>query len=377
MPPPFVSDGFWADYADLESTFPEEWSEFVPRERRFFSKVWAERTHSIGRVYWWFVRQQLRLLHPRVFLAKKLRWFLYLPLQVIVPLVLLFASVRFPSVVTGFLADVRLYLDPMGIVERTIVQRIDYRVGGRFLQMLGLDWDFLPLPEAERLRVGPKTVVFDRVVWVCHSLGTVISFNVLSDLLHRAAETEQTKLSPALSEDLRQRITSQKEGIVKFRGAVRRFITMGSPLEKAAFLFPTSIRDWPTQPGRPDTAPLRWVNFYHVLDPVSGRLQSDRLCGQSPPSNLHIRSGLIPGAAHVRYWKDKWRLRYVLSRTYGKEVLFDQEYEPLPLAVRGLVGFGAYCVWAVLLGGMAYYAIAKLWPWLLAAGALVVDVLKL
>jgi len=47
------------------------------------------------------------------------------------------------------------------------------------------------------------------------------------------------------------------------------------------------------------------------------------------------------------------------------------------LAVRGLVGFGAYCVWAVLLGGMAYYAIAKLWPWLLAAGALVVDVLKL
>ena len=182
----------------------------------------------------------------------------------------------------------------------------------------------------------------------------------MSDLLHRAAEIERTELSPQLPEESRNRIATQQEGVRKFRGALRQFITMGSPLEKAAFLFGTSLRDWPAHQRGPDYEPFQWVNFHHLLDPVSGKLKNERLCGQSRPHNLHLRSGLIPGVAHVRYWKDKWVLRYVLSRTYGKEVLYDQDYAQLPLVVRGLIGFGAYVVWAALLGGMAYYAIAKI-----------------
>ena len=359
----------------LEKTFPEEWEKFVPREQEFFRNLWGQRTHSLWRVFRWTIKQQLGLLRLSVLKeVGPLKWLLYLPLQVILPIVLILATLRYPRLMTEFLADVRLYLDPKGIVEHTIVQRIDYVVGRGFLQLLGLNWDFIPLDKGDGLKAGSETVTFERVVWVAHSLGTVITFNVLSDLLYRACEIDELGVDDASTDEARSRIVEQKAGVERFRDSFKLLVTLGSPLEKAAFLFKSSLRPWP---ARAKAGFFDWVNFYHLLDPVSGRLRNTRLTGDHHPTNFHIRSGLIPGLAHVAYWRDKWTLRYILTRAYGPRALYDQDYRPLPTVVRWLIGGAAYLIWAGLLTSLALYAIVKIWPWILTGGAFGWEVLRL
>jgi hypothetical protein len=121
------------------------------------------------------------------------------------------------------------------VIERAIVQRVDKRVGKEFLRMIGLDWDFKPLPVSEMLKSDGKPVVFDRLIWVAHSLGSVISYNVLSDLFQRADDLDRIGTR------------EQKQGVQKFRDALRRFVTIGSPLDKIAFLLGRdALRPWPS-----------------------------------------------------------------------------------------------------------------------------------
>src|SRR5262249_14492294 len=139
IPPPFVHKGYWADYGDVQATFPEDWTRFNQRERSFFSELWKQRAFSIKRTFVWFIKQQLHLLSPAVLWEVGiLAYILYWPLQIVLLTTMIFALIRHPKLITGFLSDVRLYLDPQGLVERAIVQRIDYRVGKAFLQMIGL-----------------------------------------------------------------------------------------------------------------------------------------------------------------------------------------------------------------------------------------------
>lgn len=364
IPPPFVFEGFWANYADLQATFPTDWKHFNDRERSFFGYLWKLRAFSVTKTYGWLLKQQVQLLRPAV--RKKIWWWgwlLYWPLQVVSFTALTFALIRHPKLLTGFLADVRLYLDPKGLVEKVIVQRIDHRVGQAFLRMIGLDWDFRPLPESQLIEASGRRITFERVVWVAHSLGTVISYNILSDLFHRAAALE--KQGDAL----------QKKGVERFRKSLRQFVTMGSPLDKVAFLFGTkSLRPWPKgermalleggetlKKDQSPEAPEWWINFYHVLDPVSGALSSKLICGEEPPANLHIRSGFIPGWAHLAYWKDVRTLRFILSRTYGKTYLYDQEYIPWSAQTLSALAALAYFLWAaILIAGV--YAIIQWGP---------------
>jgi len=368
LPPPFILDGYWANYDDIHATFPEDWKRFSEREQKFFGGLWKLRVVSGARTIGWVLRQQLRLLHPNVLREVGLfAWILYWPFQIVSSAALLFAWFRHRELITGYLNDVRLYLEPRGVVERAIVQHIDYRVGLEFLRMIGLDWDFRPLPTCQLLEVGGERLSFKRVVWVAHSLGTVISYNVLSALFHKADEIERA------GDD------EQKKGRALFRNALTRFVTMGSPLDKVAFLFKEeSLRPWPwPKDGRRamlkggeflesnDPATTEWwVNFYHVLDPVSGALESPFICGNQPPSNIHIRSGLMPGMAHVAYWKDPTTLRFILGRTFGPSYLKDKEYRPWPHAVlSGLAAMG-YLTWAAILFG-AVYALYRWGPYLL------------
>ncbi|HKY32144.1 MAG TPA: hypothetical protein VJV23_06385 [Candidatus Polarisedimenticolia bacterium] len=356
-PPPFILDGFWADYPDLSTTFAKEWSSFNDREKSFFSMLWKTRVFNGPRTALWFIRQQLRLIHPRtLWEVGPLAWLLYLPLQVIMPLFLTLALLRRPGLVTEVLGDVRLYVAPKGAIERAIVHRIDQRVGEAFLKMIGLGWDFLPLQGAARLDAAGQPIEFDRVVWVAHSLGTVISHNVLSDLLHRAGELE------------RSGTRAQQDGVRRFRASLRRFVTMGSPLDKIAFLFGArTLRPWPGGPRKelfPGGESLEanqrsedrewWVNFYSVFDPVSGALSNPLICGDEPPANLHIGFFHLPGVAHVGYWKDGIPLRYILGRTYGKDVLFDQETRVWPAWLLTLMAMVSYVVWGGLLFGLTY-----------------------
>ena len=372
VPPPFVLGGYWSNYGELDKTFPDDWKRFDDREKHFFGYLWERRSTAL-RTYFWFLWQQVRLLSPRVAKEVKYYWILYLPLQLVALVALTVALLRTPKVLTRFLADVRLYLQPRGMVERAVVQRIDYRVGAAFLKMLGLGWDFRPLPGAQRLKASGENVRFTRIVWVAHSLGTVISYNVLSDLFQRAAEIDRTG------------DRKQKAGVARFRATLRRFITMGSPLDKVAFLFGTdSLRPWPSvsrddlltggEQFREDDAPQTewWINFHHVLDPVSGSLSSPLICGNTPPLNLlsgFAASGLVPGLAHMHYWEDAPRaLRYILGRTYGNDYLPDRKFKPFTPLQRWLLGVVGYFVWLALLIGGAWLIVAyapEIWDFLI------------
>lgn len=363
VPPPFTYEGYWANYADLKATFPEDWQQFNKRERTFFQHLWDTRAYSALRTYVWLLGQQVLLIDPRRLKDTRLPvWLLYWPLQIICPLALTVALARAPKIITRILADVRLYANPRGIAEHAIVQRIDYRVGREFLRLIGLDWDFRPLPPPELVTASGIPFVFDRVVWVAHSLGTVVSYNVLSDLFRRAGQLDRCGDQV------------QQEGVRKFRDSLRRFVTLGSPLNKFASLFPNALRPWDTHDrstllpggditdgGSKDDAEDKaaesrewWINYYHVLDPVSGALHNRLICGETPPVNIHTdwkASALLPGVAHTSYWRAAGVSRFILSRVYGRAYLPDEKIGRQSLEKQIWFAVLGYFIWAVLLVG--------------------------
>lgn len=313
VPPPFAFDGYWADYADLEKTFPEDWALFNDRERKFFGFVWAWRAYSVIRTGTWILCQTIRLVDPRRIHDLRFAWFVYLPLPFLTLLALVVSLIKAPRILTRVVADVRMYAEPRGMAEQAIVQRIDKRVGEALLRLIGLDWNFRPLLPEEMVHCSGEPFVFDRVIWVSHSLGTVISYNVLSDLLARADEID------AGNDEI------QKNGTAKFRLALRRFITLGSPLDKFAYLYPNALRPWKKgnhkgflQGGEffsedvnkkgyvPNPEETEWwINFYDAFDPVSGPLNNKLICGEFPPANIRSNSSfesILPGLAHIAYW---------------------------------------------------------------------------
>lgn len=348
LSPPYIHEGYWADYTDIKETFQQEWQEFDKDAKKFFEGLWKERLFSVMGTVWWLLKQQLKLLRPSVIREVSfMAWVTYIMLQIPLLATWVGALLFYPRIVSGFLTDFRLYLDPKGVTERAIVQRIDFRVREAFMRMLGLDWDFKELSGPKRLDASGKKVEFSRLVWVSHSLGTVISYNVLSDLFHRADQIEQMENN----DDRRDRIA----GVEKFRDGLTRFVTMGSPLDKIDFLFPGRISPWPDRrenrllecDGEEITVATSgktrgewWINFYHVMDPVSGALESDRLCVGVPPANFHIRSARLPGWVHADYWIDRKPLKFILSRTFGKRILKDHMPRHLPAWQLTVLAFG-------------------------------------
>jgi len=375
VPPPYVSDGFWADYPDSGRTFPEDWKTFNAEEKKFFDHLWKKRSYSAFRTLSWFLKQQVRI--PFLPKVKSLSRLLYLPLQFILPLAWLLTLLRAPRIITRILADVRVYAHPCGMSEKAIVQRIEFRVGQEFLKLLGLDWDFRPLSRNEMMTASGKPFVFNRIIWVSHSLGSVISYNVLSDIFHRAAEVETTGTA------------IQRKGAARFRKSLRRFVTLGSPLDKFAVLFPEAMRPWPEPPknGLLETKGDNiigskssdrnigkhgwWINFYHVLDPVSGSLDNPLICNTYQPLNIHAdwkSLSLIPGLAHSSYWKAVRVLRFILARTYGKEYLHDEDIEFLSSKNRAWFAIIGYFIWTLLLYGIPillilFYKDIGTWLW--------------
>jgi hypothetical protein len=351
-PPPFIQEGFWADYDSLEQSFREDWKRMEVGHKKFFSMVFKKRLLSPVRTFFWFFWQQLKLVNPAIIWRLNFfAWLLYLPLQVVSFTTLAILLLRFPRLLAQVLGDVRLYVAPRGIIERAIVQRIDKRVGAGFLRTIGLDWDFKPLRSREKLKCKGKPIEFDRIVWVAHSLGTVISYNVLSDLFQRASEVE------------REGTSLQKKGVVKFRSALRRFVTLGSPLDKIAFMFGKDVlRPWPNVPRTSllegaetiDGERDWWINFYHVLDPVSGALSNQLICGAVPPVNYHVGLLKIPGLAHTSYWRDSETLQYLLSRVYGKEALPVPPQKPYSAGALTFIALGGYIIWLGLILGAVY-----------------------
>ena len=160
-------------------------------------------------------------------------------------------------------------------------------------------------------------------------------------------------------------------------------MTLGSPLDKFAFLFKSAVRPWPKLPrwkllkggdrvkGRKH--PEWWINYYHALDPVSGALGHPHIKGGehqfANPVNIHLRGPLkIPGAAHVAYWHDVDVLRFILGRTYGARYLPDRDLaKQNPLMLRFYSIFGLV-VWAFLIIGSVYGIVFHGIPFLLGKG---------
>jgi hypothetical protein len=142
---------------------------------------------------------------------------------------------------------------------------------------------------------------YDRVVVVGHSLGSVVSYDVLNQLLCEDAIDRQAG-GPG-------------------REVARRtplFLTFGSPLDKTAFIFAiqhhrtTQAREAlaaSSQPMLQDYAwrPARWVNIYSPWDIISGALEYYDLPGASDQrrvTNRVDRDATTLLMAHVEYWED-------------------------------------------------------------------------
>jgi hypothetical protein len=190
---------------------------------------------------------------------------------------------------------------------------------------------------------------------------------VLSDLFARASDLESS------GDDL------QKEGVQRFRSSLRRFVTMGSPLDKIAFLFGAdALRPWTEADrlcfwdhSRFEDVKARiqsgknnidwWVNFYHVLDPISGALSNKDVCAGRPPRNFHTSFWRLPGLAHISYWGDTLPLRYILGRIFRRKFLRDKPFRPQKAILLTLYAIVGYFVWAGVIVGAVYLIVKYFW----------------
>lgn len=375
LPPPFIYEGYWANYDNIEETFPEKWATFTEGERDFFARLWKRRSQGTIRTALWFIQQNLRLWQWKT--VEDFGWAAGVGLMVMAPLTVVAAVgmwVTSPKVLAAVLSDVRVYCEPRGSVEEAIVQRIDHRVGERFLRLLGLGWDFNELLPYQLLVISGQPHVFRYVTWVSHSLGTIISYNVISDILHRVDEQEQLLKArpphvPETEED-----SHRRRNLERVREGLHRFYTLGSPLHTVNLLFPRILRHWP-EPDRMKELMFRgrqtknwWVNFHYVADPISGRL------GLRFPLAVNRHTG-NPLRAHSGYFTDKDILRYIISRAYGPglrkwkpQFLSDRWYIFLRVVFLTLMFvivwllFAVAVVWFVSGGGL-YWVIGRATSW--------------
>ena len=327
LPPPFIYEGYWADYSDIQATFPELWRDFSENEGKFFKSLSEHRVTEPGRTAWWFIGQICRLWSPRTKTISKFGWItggtvlLMTPLTVFSVLIMLAAK---PKIFADVLSDIRIYCDPQGSIERALVQRIDYRVGERLLKLLGLDWNFQTLKPEKQLFICGIPHKFDYVTVMSHSLGTIIAHNVISDILKRIEEYEQKIKALQKSKQPSTEELPPMENIERVKRGLHRFYTMGSPLHNIYLLFENRVRMWPENAGEMfqtidkdgKKVPRHWWgNFYHAFDPIS-----ERIIRPFPlAENLHSKTLFVPGIAHSGYFKDPRVLKYIISRTYERD----------------------------------------------------------
>lgn len=166
--------------------------------------------------------------------------------------------------------------------------------------------------------------VYDRVLIAGHSLGSVIAYDTLNELLDRTRSSNPTS-HPVDPTDLN-----------KLRG----LITFGCPLNKIFYFFrehlppaqalrrqlldvlhgfrvvdslkaygggnnsgPLSVNPDPrwADAEKALASGFRWINAFALADPISGRLSFYDLQGDA---NQKIFPYLKPGWAHLEYWKD-------------------------------------------------------------------------
>jgi hypothetical protein len=178
--------------------------------------------------------------------------------------------------------------------------------------------------EHDDVRTAP--FFYDEVVIVGHSLGSVVGYDALNQLI--------------LSDRL------HKETSLDVARRTRAFVTFGSPLEKTAFLFrsqaeeTSAVREELAQEVQPliDSYQWRqfhWVNVHSESDVISSALtaydceKADGFDERWRVENVVDPEADIPFLAHVMYWRGNL-LRDVLR----KELLFER-WSPVPQGPKG------------------------------------------
>jgi hypothetical protein len=145
------------------------------------------------------------------------------------------------------------------------------------------------------------TEAYDRVVIVGHSLGSVVSYDVLNQLL---------------CEDAIERQAGRPGRDVAERTPL--FVTFGSPLDKTAFIFAIQHRRTTqarealaasSQPMLQDYVwrPEHWINIYSPWDIISGALEYYDLPGATDDRKVMNRKDADATTllmAHVEYWEN-------------------------------------------------------------------------
>lgn len=221
----------------------------------------------------------------------------YIPLALVLALGVLYVYYLHYFLVE-YVGDVAIYISSYKVSKfdevRTAIQKTVFRVGQQVYQA------------RTNLNGGP--LLYDRVIIVGHSLGSVIAYDLLNELL------------------VWDRMCNN--GTWNVEGRTSNLITFGSPLDKTAFLFRTQIS--PEHHYREALAGLeqplildyrlrppgfKWENLYSKNDIVSGCLVYYDLPKTAPDQNRIVNieaKGLLPLYAHVQYWT-KPDLRAILQ----------------------------------------------------------------
>jgi hypothetical protein len=145
---------------------------------------------------------------------------------------------------------------------------------------------------------GDREWHYDAIAVVGHSLGSVIAYDVVNQLL----------MDDALE-------VARLDSLAR----VRTLLTFGSPLDKTAFVFGLHGKDTrdlreklaarvqPLIEDYGNRTNLAWINVYSPFDVISGRLTFYDLEEQPlfPIRNERDPDATIPLAAHLEYWADR------------------------------------------------------------------------
>ena len=246
---------------------------------------------------------------------------------------------NFKRIVNNFLGDVQFYAEYQTMREK-ILKRFHDRMEGIHEEMKGEDYE---------------------VHIIAHSLGTVISFH---GLLRAISSGNNTWLNH-----------------------VDSFTTIGSPIDKFLFLFPNIMKkdEETANTLKARENRIRWYNYSDVNDPVAAPLNDARDPAMMPwvqnsfdfpePQDVNMKRYLMPGLAHVDYWKDDELFDLIAHQTcwpsykgpngvlgFDKDKLMNKKCYPFYLRwLSHIGGLGAFIFFyiPVILMVVGYFVISE------------------
>lgn len=220
---------------------------------------------------------------------------------------LVWGGLRLRSILTSYAGSLVAYLSPYKDSKwddlRSNIQQVGMNAGRLVLDgYLYSKW----IPE------------YEKIVFVAHSLGSVIAYDTLNALINcEAAKRADGAVNPAVER-------------------IKSLITLGSPLDKTAFLFRVQFKVSPDrldQEGElretmvcavqplitdydlyrfktPSPHRPKWINLWSKKDIISGKLEYYDDPNISPNEPRHIQNLVDPEAskwivAHNQYWTNK------------------------------------------------------------------------